>query len=624
PCHLEGLHLAQKIYKKLSDQIVFKIGLFCGYSYPYECLDTLLKRMKLKREDVDAFLGWREGDCYPGFFSVRSKSGDTASLSFVEEHNINVAHYALFRCFLCIDGLSQLADISLGDTTDAVRNNSFIISRTDKGDELIESAKADGYIDYYTLDAGTALTKGIIPFMLREKRHKVLFVIQYLAKRNVPVPDWDIKEAKISKIGRKNGVLRIRMVMFVRKPMISKLLRSHPKLMEVTGRFIYHFDIDPRNLAFRIIGKFLQSHPKLMDAARSIYQYDFNPKHTASKIFQRVKEIRPSKSGKTPNNRIPVGLVGVGGWGSQYVGILQKSGIFNLRVCFDTNKELLQSICSSVGCLKANSLEELLATDDLQAVVIVTPNHFHYEQCIKAIKQGKHVFVEKPIANTVEEAKKIYRATKEKNVIVSVGHNVRRRSEFRTMKKLIETGEIGEVIMVEANNSQYVGEGRETSWRLDKDTYSSGPLSQLGIHHIDTLRYLFGEITEVKSYLKNEYFKSGVPDTILSVFSFKSGILGYLGTNYISEPSFTMRVYGTKGNLIVEGTTLYLQKNGKMKAIKTKSINTLEEQIREFGECIINNGEPEVGVKEAIENMAVAEVIMESAKKNGKNIGLEE
>lgn len=623
PCHLEGLYLAQKIYKKLSDQIVFTIGLFCGYSYPYECVDTLLKRMKLKREDVDTFLGWREGDCYPGFFSVGSKSGDIASLSFVEEHNIDVANYALFRCFLCIDGLSQLADISLGDTTDAVGNNSFIISRTDEGGKLLESAKTDGYIDYYPLDPRTAVTKGILPFMMREKRHKVVSVIQYLAKRNVSVPDWDIKEVNISKIDGINGTLRIRMVMFIRKPIISKFLRSHPKLMEALGGFIYHLDINPKHIAFRMIGKVLKSHPKLMEVARSIYHYDFNPKHIASRTLQRIREIwiyRGRNSLKRDRNMIPVGLVGVGGWGRQYVDILQKSDIFDLQVCFDTNKELLQSVCSTIGCSPADSSEELLAVDGLQAVVIITPNHLHYVQCTEAIEQKKHVFVEKPIANTIEEAKKIYQVAKENNLIVSVGHNVRRRSEFRMMKKLIENGEIGGVVMVEANNSQPIGDGREKSWRLNKDTCPSGPLSQLGIHHIDTLRYLFGKITGVKSYLKNEYFKSEVPDTVLSVFSFKSGVLGYLGTNYVSEPSFTMRVYGTKCNLIVESTTLYLQKKGKKKKVKTESVNTLEKQIKEFGECIINNREPEVGVKEAIENMAVVDAIMESAGKNGKNI----
>ena len=331
--------------------------------------------------------------------------------------------------------------------------------------------------------------------------------------------------------------------------------------------------------------------------------------------IKRIK-YRPRKG------EVPVGLIGVGGWGRQYVDILRRSDIFDFQLCFDTNEEFLHSVCSTIGCRAANSLEELLAVDGLQAVVIVTPNFLHYEQCVKAIEQEKHVFVEKPIANTLEEARKIYHAAKENNLIIAVGHNVRRRSEFRMMKKLIENGEIGEVIMVEANNSQPIGDGRETSWRLNKDTCPSGPLSQLGIHHIDTLRYLFGEIMEVKSYLKNEYFESGVPDTVLSVFSFKSGILGYLGTNYLSESSLTMRVYGTKGNLIVEDTTLYLQKKGKRKRIKIECINTLEEQIEEFGECIMDNKKPEVGVKEAIENMAVVDAIMESVKKNGKNIGI--
>jgi len=320
---------------------------------------------------------------------------------------------------------------------------------------------------------------------------------------------------------------------------------------------------------------------------------------------------------------IPVGLVGVGGWGSRYVDILQKSDILDLRVCFDTNKELLQSVCSSVGCLDANSLEELLAVDGLQSVVIVTPNHWHCEQCIRAIEQGKHVFVEKPLANTVEEAKRICQAAEENNVIVAVGHNVRRRREFRTMKKLIDDGEIGEVIMVEANNSQYVAEGRETRWRLSRDTCPGGPLLQLGIHHVDTLHYLFGEIAEVKAFSKEDYLGE-VPDAILSILSLKAGMLAYLGTSWVAEPSFTMKVYGTKGNLIVGGTTLHLEKNRKRRRIETRSVDTLEEEIKEFGECIKGNRKPEVDAKEALKNLVVVEAIMESLRNQGESVKIGE
>ena len=290
PCHLEGLHLAQAKYKKLQDQVIFMIGLLCGYSYPYECVNTLLRRMNLRTEEVDTFLGWREGDYFPGHFSVRSKTGETASLSFAQEHYIDIAHYALFRCFLCIDGLSQLADISLGDSTDRLRNKSFVISRTNKGHELLESAKTDGYVDYHSVDAERALTQGTIPFMLREKRHKVLAVIQYLCRRNTPVPDWDIKESKISKVDRINAVFRIWMVTVIRKTAFREFLRSHPKLMEVVGGFIYQFDIRPKYLASRTLKKVVGPRPKLMAAIRFVYHICLRPKHTASRALQKDKK----------------------------------------------------------------------------------------------------------------------------------------------------------------------------------------------------------------------------------------------------------------------------------------------------------------------------------------------
>lgn len=622
PCHLQGLYLAQKIYKKLSKQIIFRIGLFCGYSHPYELVDTFLKIMRLEKRDIETFIGWREGEYYPGRFCIKLKGGELASLSFRQWHHSSAIYYALLRCFLCIDGLSQLADISLGDTANPATKTTVIISRTEKGDKLLLSAKSEGYIDYTPVDAGTALAKGLIPFMLREKRYKVLSVIQHLARKNVSVPDWDIKEAKISRLDRVNGIWRLRLVTFVRKPAIAEFLKSHPTLFFAVGEFVYLFNIDPRAPALRVLTKLLQPHPRLMEWARVIYYHEFSPKRISSIFFRQVKEISPSKRGKTSSTKMSIGLVGVGGWGRQYVDILRRSDIFDLRVCFDTSEEILEKLCSSVGCLKANSLKELLTVDGLQAVAIVTPNHWHCEQCIRAIEQGKHVFVEKPIANMVEEAKKIYQAAEENNVIVSVGHDVRRRHEFRTMKKLIEDGKIGDVIVVEANNSQYIGEG-EVSWRLSKDTCPGGPLLQLGIHHIDTLRYLFGEIVEVKAFSKEDYFEE-VPDTVLSILFFKAGMLGYLGTSWATEPSFTMKVYGTEGNLILEGTTLYLQKNRKRKRIETRPVNTLEEEIKEFGECIMGKRKPEVDAKEATKNLTLVEAIMESIRKRGESVKIGE
>ena len=263
PCHIEGLELAQNMYKSLSNRIIFKIGLFCGYSYSYDCMDALLNEIECKKDSVNKFLGWREGTNYPGFFAVQLKNGKKLCLSYFEEHNITVANYALFRCFLCIDGLSQLSDISLGDTTDTKSNSTFIITRTKIGKKLLSLAKASEYIDYYELKEDRALKEGIIPFMVTEKRQKVLAVINYISRRGIPVPQWDIQKSKINQIDKINSILRIKLVFLIRSPFIRRLLLSRPELMKIVGGYVYKIDIDLKKALYFKIIKVLEKSPGL-------------------------------------------------------------------------------------------------------------------------------------------------------------------------------------------------------------------------------------------------------------------------------------------------------------------------------------------------------------------------
>lgn len=605
PCHIEGINLAQNLNKKLSEQIIFKLGLFCGYSYSYDCLDTLIKRMKIEKNDISDFLGWRYGDNYPGFFSFRLKNGQKSCLSFVNEHNIDVANFALFRCFLCIDGLCQLSDISLGDTTFSDDNSTFIISRTNMGEQLLKSAKKNGYIDYYKINDFEALNSGIVPFMLLEKRHKVLSVIKHLQEKDIPVPLWDIIESKISRIDKINAILRINLVILVRKKIIRKILKSNPKFMEKVGGFIYTVNLDFKSTIYHNFVDFLHKNPKLLRIIKKIYLRDFDIQN----FFEKTKKIINREHKDV--HKLNVALVGVGGWGRQYVDILHKSNLYNLEICFDSDRTLLDEVCLYYDISKANSLDEILSMKKIQAVFIITPNYLHYNQCLNSIKAGKHVFIEKPLVNTLKEAENILTSLKNADIIISVGHNVRKNSEIRKMKEIIVSGEIGNVIMVESNNSQPTLQ-EDTNWRLNKFKCPNGPLLQLGIHHIDTLRYLFGEIKEVKAYSK-EHYGLGI-DTFTSIFLFDSDIIGYLGTNFISEPTFFIKVYGTEGKIILKNNNLYLEKKGNRKLIKVKKINTIKNQLEEFSQCIINNEKPEVGLDEAIKNLYVVESIAKSAE----------
>jgi hypothetical protein len=281
------LYRAQRANPKLGERITLKIGLFCGYSYSYDCVDTLLRRIDVQREDVKAFDGWREGKDYPGAFSALLRDGRTSRLSYVREHSIDVAHFALFRCFLCIDGLNQLADISLGDSPGSVEKTTFIISRTPRGDSMLNSARDDGHISFSLLPPKEALRKGIVPFMVREKRYKPLSAIEWLSRRGVPVPCWDAEYSGISWFDRLNATARIRLVRFVRRPKVTSFLQVHPWLMEITGGLVYRLDLNPVAVATRTIYGLIQSRPPLARKVNSALSTALYAKSQIMMAFRR-------------------------------------------------------------------------------------------------------------------------------------------------------------------------------------------------------------------------------------------------------------------------------------------------------------------------------------------------
>lgn len=165
--------------------------------------------------------------------------------------------------------MNQLADVSIGDTPDQPKNNSFIISRSETGDELLKAAKNAHYINC-TTEEPTSLKNGILPFMIKEKRLKVSYVLAHLSRKNIPVPDWGIIPGPIAQADRINAILRIELVRFIRTKLIADFLKSHPRLMESIGGRVYRLDVDPKRNFYPLVIKFLQSHPKFAAKARAI------------------------------------------------------------------------------------------------------------------------------------------------------------------------------------------------------------------------------------------------------------------------------------------------------------------------------------------------------------------
>lgn len=194
----------------------------------------------------------------------------------------------------------------------------------------------------------------------------------------------------------------------------------------------------------------------------------------------------------------------------------------------------------------------MLKRDDLDRVLLVNPNAVHCEQTLLAARHGKHVYVEKPIANTLADGRKMIEACEKGGVALMVGHVMRRYAANRKAKELIDRGAIGKPIMVEANSSSRQGwelTPDQFRWRGDDSGCPGGALMTMGVHQVDTFNYLFGPIQSVFSYFNKLYIPAPVEDVTTTMCQFESGILGYLGCNFASRRTTWMYIYGTEANL---------------------------------------------------------------------------
>ena len=188
-----------------------------------------------------------------------------------------------------------------------------------------------------------------------------------------------------------------------------------------------------------------------------------------------------------------VGFVGLGGWGRQIAARVVRCSDLDIVACYDVQPELRKRFSVEFGGSTCETYEQMLSTPGLDAVFNATANHVHSQTVIAAAEHGLHVFVEKPIANTVAEAQLMIDACEQAAVVLFVGHCHRRHPVFRTMKEIIDSDEIGRPIMVEANVSH--GGGRNMPpehWRCSRETCPATPMMQLGVHAIDTMHYLLG------------------------------------------------------------------------------------------------------------------------------------
>jgi predicted dehydrogenase len=195
------------------------------------------------------------------------------------------------------------------------------------------------------------------------------------------------------------------------------------------------------------------------------------------------------------NTPLRVGIIGAGIGKSHAEGYAKQSRVQIAAIAgLDAR---VQTLADTYGARTYGEYAELLAQPDIDAVSICVPNGLHHEVTIAALKAGKHVLVEKPLARTAVEGEEMLAAAKSAGKILMISFNHRQRSDVQYIKQQIDSGRLGRIYYAKAYWMRRAGIPGINSWFVNKGMAGGGPLIDLGVHMLDITMFLMGEPTPV-------------------------------------------------------------------------------------------------------------------------------
>jgi predicted dehydrogenase len=303
-----------------------------------------------------------------------------------------------------------------------------------------------------------------------------------------------------------------------------------------------------------------------------------------------------------------VALIGTGMWGARLAEAVPRAGL-RLVTCYARDADRREAFAARAGCAAAATLEDALEHPDVEGVLIATPNDTHEEITLAAAERGRHVFVEKPIADTVGAAERMREACASAGVTLMVGHAFRRLGAARRVRELVDEGALGRVVLAEATFS-LPGSFPPGAWRAERQRNPGGPIMQLGIHHLDTLSSWLGPIVRSSGRFAHVATLADIDDVGVVTLEFASGALGVVTGSYVSPKTFALRLQSTEAVLdyrtdfsvwpdaraLDRVTSLTL--DGEPVAFAERDM--LADQLAELGRCIRDGAVPETGADEGI------------------------
>jgi predicted dehydrogenase len=337
----------------------------------------------------------------------------------------------------------------------------------------------------------------------------------------------------------------------------------------------------------------------------------------------------------TPDRRnVSVGVVGLGYWGPNLARNFASIGDCELRWCCDRSTEARERWAPSFPAARFTpDLGDLLADPALDAVVVATDVPSHAPVALEVLRAGKHCFVEKPLAQSSQEAAEVAAAASGVDLTLMVGHLLEYHPGVGKLKEILDSGELGEVRYVYSNRLN-----------LGKIRDDESALWSLGAHDVSVLLHLFGgeEPTEVLS--RGESFvRDGVEDVVFCYLRFPSGRVAHMHLSWLDphkERRFTIvgsRRMATFDDMALERKVTvydkgfdpdfhnygeYITRSGDVMSPQISNEEPLRIECHHFVECLQTGAEPRSGAASALSTVRVLEALQRSLDQGGTTVQL--
>lgn len=319
------------------------------------------------------------------------------------------------------------------------------------------------------------------------------------------------------------------------------------------------------------------------------------------------------------SNPVRVAALGMGWWSDVLADAMQRSGELEIVSCFTRSEDKRNAFAAKYGCRAVASYDEILADETVEAVINTTPNHAHLETTRAAAEAGKHVFLDKPIANTIADGRAITKACADAGVVLSVGYQRRRETQFQWIKGEIEAGRFGKLVQAEANISRdREGKIDLSSWRYQASGMPGGVMLQIGVHYADVLEMLLGRVKRVSGMAAQLVLPGDNPDIANLMMQHEGGAISILSASYASASEYyLMNIYGKEASAYYDlfGGLRHLKRgDGNSKPVPCEKNDAIAEEMTEFADCVRGHATPEVGGERATESLAVIRAGVKSAR----------